>query len=384
MEFAEDIMKFTIKRNDFLNVLHACQGVIPAKGPKAILSYFHLKTVSDGIVVTATDIDNTISAEAPAKVVHEGAVAILAKMLLEIVRQLPDADILVSMPEDEKVKIKCGNSDFQLSGQPADEFPTAPGCENGPFFPLDCQLFGNMIRKAIIAIPSGEGSRYSMAGAQLSIAGNDITLLSTDGHRLSVVQRELIQPGKSQKEKTLEKGVHILLSKKALSEVKKIVDEAEGTILASFQNRHAIFKKDKLILISRLLENNYPDYRQSIPPQGKKVIKVDRVQFTQALKRVAVLSDERSHGIRLQTAGNNLVLESQDLELGDAHEEITVDYKEEEITVGLNVSYLLDALGVIDEKNIELKLKDNEAPCFIRAVNNPDYFCLIMPMKIED
>jgi DNA polymerase-3 subunit beta len=377
-------MEFTIKRDDFLDVLHACQGVIPVKGPKAILSYFHLKTTPDGLMVTATDLDNTISAETTAKVVHEGAVTLLAKMLLEIVRQLPNEEIFVSMSENEKVKIKCGNSDFQLSGQPADEFPTTPECAEGSFFPLDCLLFGNMIRKAVIAIPSGEGGRYSMTGAQLTISGGNITLLSTDGHRLSMVNRELIQPGKSQKQKDAAKDIHILLSRKALLEVKKIVDETEVSIMASFQGRHAIFKKDKLVLISRLLENTYPDYRQSIPPHGKRVIKTERALLTQALRRVAVLSDERSHGIRIHVAENNMVLESQDLELGDAHEKISIKYKGDELSIGLNVAYLLDALGVIEEKDVEMELKDSESPCFIRPVGNPDYFCLIMPMRIED
>lgn len=377
-------MEFSIKREDFLDILHACQGVIPVKGPKAILSYFHLKTLPEGLLVTATDLDNTISAEAPAKVVHEGAVTLLAKMLLEIVRQLPNEEIFVSMPEDEKVKIRCGNSDFQLSGQPADEFPTTPECAEGSFFPLDCLLFGNMIRKAVIAIPSGEGGRYSMTGAQLTISGESITLLSTDGHRLSMVNRELIQPGKSQKQKNLPEDIHILLSKKALLEVKKIVDETEGSIMASFQGRHAIFKKDKLVLISRLLENTYPDYRQSIPPHGKKMIKTDRALLAQALRRVAVLSDERSHGIRLHVAENSMVLESQDLELGDAHEKISIKFKGNELSIGLNVAYLLDALNVIDEKDVEIELKDSESPCFIRPAGNADYFCLIMPMRIED
>ena len=129
-------MEFTIKRNDFLNILNACQGVIPAKGPKAILSYFHIRTLPGGIAVTATDLDNTISAEAPAEVAQEGSVTLLAKMLLEIVRQLPDADVYVNMAENEKVKIKCSNSDFQLSGQPADEFPPLPNVMTARSFPL--------------------------------------------------------------------------------------------------------------------------------------------------------------------------------------------------------------------------------------------------------
>lgn len=375
-------MEFTIKRNDFLAVLNACQGVIPAKGPKAILSYFHIKTVPGGIVVTATDLDNTISTEAPAEVAREGSVTLLAKMLLEIVRQLPDSDVYVNMAENEKVKIKCSNSDFQLSGQPADEFPSTPKCDDGPFFSLDCRMFGDMVRKAVIAIPSGEGGRYSMTGAQLAISAGDITLLSTDGHRLSMVKRELVEPGK--KEKGVDENVYILLSRKALLEVKKIVDEAEGVISASFQDRHAIFKKDKLTLISRLMENSYPDYRQSIPPHGDKVVKIDRVQLTQALKRVAVLSDERSHGIKLSVAGGEMVLESQDLELGDAHEKVGIDYKGDDIAIGLNVIYLLDVLGVIEEGDIEMELNDAETPCFIRPAGNPDYFCLVMPMRIED
>ncbi len=377
-------MEFTIKRSDFLNVLNACQGVIPAKGPKAILSYFHLKTVPGGIAVTATDLDNTISAEAPAEVTQDGSVTLLAKMLLEIVRQLPDAQVFVSMAEQEKVKIKCSNSDFQLSGQPADEFPATPKCDDGPFFSLDSRMFGDMVKKAVIAIPSGEGGRYSMTGAQLSISAGEITLLSTDGHRLSMIKRELVEPGKTQKEKGTKENVYILLSRKALLEVKKIVDETEGAISASFQARHAIFKKDKLILISRLMENSYPDYRQSIPAHGDKVIKIDRVQLTQALKRVAVLSDERSHGIKLKVTGGDMVLESQDLELGDAHEKIGIDYKGKDIAIGLNVTYLLDILGVVEEKDVEMELNDAETPCFIRPAGNPDYFCLVMPMRIED
>lgn len=377
-------MEFTIKRDDFLNVLHACQGVIPVKGPKAILSYFHLKTIPDGLRVTATDLDNTISAEAPAEVVQEGAITLLAKMLLEIVRQLPNEEIFVSMQEDEKVKIKCGNSNFQLSGQPADEFPSTPESAEGSFFPLDCSLFGNMIRKTVIAIPSGEGGRYSMTGAQLTISGGEITLLSTDGHRLSMVNREMIQPGKSQEQKASAEDIHILLSRKALLEVKKIVDETEGSIMVSFQGRHAIFKKDKLVLISRLLENTYPDYRQSIPPRGKKVIKTNRALLIQALKRVAVLSDERSHGIRLHVAGDSMILESQDLELGDAREKISIKYKGDELSIGLNVAYLLDALGVMEEQDVGIELKNSESPCFIQPIGNTDYFCLIMPMRIED
>lgn len=375
-------MEFTIRKSDFLQVLNTCHGVIPTKGPKAILSYFHIKAAPGGIVVTATDLDNTISAEAQAQVVHGGAVALLAKTLLEIVRQLPDADIQVCMQENEAVKIRCDASDFQLSGQPGDEFPTAPGYEDGPFLTLDCQIFGDMIRKALIAIPAGEGeTRYSMGGAQLSLSGDDITLLSTDGHRLSMVKRKVVLPGK-----TAEENIQILLSKKALSEIKKIIDDEEGTVLVSFQKRHAIIKINKRVLISRLLENSYPDYRQTIPSEREKenVVKISRVLFTQSLKRVAVLSDERSHGIRIQIAGNRMLLDSQDLELGDAHEETNVSYQGKDINIGLNVTYLIDALNVIDNEEVEVELSDAEGPCFIRPVGDLDYLCLIMPMRIDD
>jgi DNA polymerase-3 subunit beta len=367
-------MELKIGRNELLNALQRCQGIIPARGTMPILSHVLLQADKGGIYFSATDLDVTIRSFTPAEVKKKGEITLLARKVFEIVRELPEAEIHITETDNKCVKLVCGTASFVLVGLPAEDFPALPRYEEKDFSPLNKQLLAEMIRKTLFAIPSVE-TRYSMTGALLELEGKKISMVGTDGHRLAYIALE--------QENEVEQKQSLILPKKMLSELKKLIDEAEGSIAASFQEKHAIFTSEGVVLMGRLIEGNFPSYQQVIPEKAGKYMLVERDLLVHALRRVSILSDDKSRSVRFKLDNDILGLSSQNSEFGDAQEVVTAKYKGEPLTIGFNASYVLDALAVMNEEQVRLEFNETLGPCVFRPEGRDDCLCVIMPMKVD-
>jgi DNA polymerase-3 subunit beta len=367
-------MEIKVGRSQLLSALQRCQGIIPTRGTMPILSYVLLQADKEGIYLSATDLDVTIRGFTPAEVAETGEITLLARKVFEIVRELPEAPVHITSQENNYIKLVCGAASFVLVGLPAEDFPALPRYKEQDFFPLDKQVLAEMIRKTLFAIPSVE-TRFSMTGALLELEGQKVSMVGTDGHRLAYITQTL--------KTEASQSASLILPKKVLSELKKLIDEAQGSVAASLQEKHAIFTSEEVVLMGRLIEGSFPNYRQVIPDKSTNQVVIDKESLTHALRRVAVLSDEKSHSVRFQLEKDTLELSSQDSEFGDAHEEINIKYSGQSMTLGFNASYVLDALSVMDEEQVRLEFSEPLSPCLFRPEGNDDYLCVIMPMKVD-
>ncbi|MBI5787330.1 MAG: DNA polymerase III subunit beta [Candidatus Schekmanbacteria bacterium] len=370
-------MELKIQRNEFLKSLQRCQGVVPAKGTMSILAYLLIKTVPNGIEVAATDLELSIRSFSQAQIVSEGQITLLAKKIFEIVRELPEEEIHLVKQSNNMIKIICGKSDFTIGTLPAEDFPILPIYADHELETFDAVVLAEGIRKTIFAVPSGD-PRYSMNGMLLELGAQQLAMVATDGHRLSYFKRSLGTENPERK-------INVILPKKFLLELRRLLEEGISELKMVLQEKQAIFKTAEVILTGRLIEGVFPNYHQAIPPAdaGLTHVKVKKPDYVHALRRVVLLSDEKARGVKMQLRWGQIHLCSQESELGDAEETIETDYRGEELTLGFNADYLLEILSVIDEEELDLGISGGLGPCVITPVNNPDYLCIIMPLRVD-
>ena len=374
-------MEFKISREEFLKGLQKVQGIVDTKGAMPILSNILIKTRSDGIDIFATDLDIGIKGSYEAKIVSEGSVTVSGRKLHEIVRELPDEEIyLKSDSENSWINLSCRKSTFKIACLSPEEYPAFPAYKEEKDLVIEIDLLKEMLKKTNFAISMDE-TRYTLNGILLESEGEDISMVGTDGHRLAFIKKT---SGFEKKEK-----VEIIIPKKAQAELLKILDSGDSdqkdekkTISISVEKNHAAFKMGKIILVTRLIDGRFPNYRQVIPNDNNNNVVIDCKLFLHALRRVAILADEKSRMVKFGVQKNLMILVSDNSELGEAKEEIDVEYQGTPITIGLNAKYVMDILNVINSEKINFKLKDSESSCLITPADNENYRCIVMPMRI--
>ena len=374
-------MEFKISREEFLKGLQKVQGIVDTKGAMPILSNILIKTRSDGIDIFATDLDIGIKGSYEAKIVSEGSVTVSGRKLHEIVRELPDEEIyLKSDSENSWINLTCKKSTFKIACLSPEEYPAFPAYKEEKDLVIEIDLLKEMLKKTNFAISMDE-TRYTLNGILLESEGEDISMVGTDGHRLAFIKKT---SGFEKKEK-----VEIIIPKKAQAELLKILDSGDSdqkdekkTISISVEKNHAAFKMGKMILVTRLIDGRFPNYRQVIPNDNNNNVVIDCKLFLHALRRVAILADEKSRMVKFGVQKNLMILVSDNSELGEAKEEIDVEYQGTPITIGLNAKYVMDILNVINSEKINFKLKDSESSCLITPAENENYRCIVMPMRI--
>lgn len=374
-------MEFKISREEFFKGLQKVQGIVDTKGAMPILSNILIKTSSDGIDIFATDLDIGIKGAYAAKIISEGSATINGRKLHEIVRELPEEEIhLKSDKENNWINITCKKSNFKIACLPPEEYPAFPAYKEESDLVIGVDLLKEILRKTNFAISTDE-SRYTLNGVLLVLEGKNISMVGTDGHRLAFIKKENVL----EKQKTIE----IIIPKKTQAELLKLL-ETDGsdqnnenkTIEISVEKNHVAFKLAKMVLVSRLIDGRFPNYQQVIPKDNDKNIVVNRDVFLHALKRVAILADEKSRMVKFGVQENLMTLISDNSELGEAREEIDIEYKGEDLTIGLNAKYVMDILNVIDTEKINFKLKDAKSSCLITPTSNENYSCIVMPMRV--
>ncbi|NIQ00307.1 MAG: DNA polymerase III subunit beta [Nitrospinaceae bacterium] len=369
-------MEIKISRDDFLNGMHMVQGVVESKGAMPILAHVLIDADKEGIVIQATDLEIGIKGFFPAKVIAKGAVTVNARKLFDILRELPDLEVHLKKEDNDWVTLKCGKSKFRLPSLPASDFPKLPEYSEEALMEFSGAKLKDMIRKTYFAISPDE-SRQALNGLLLEQDKDHVNLVGTDGHRLSFVRRPLLKSsGKGD-------AAGYLLPKKVLTELLKLMESDEGATYAfSVKDNQLAFIHDRQVIVSRKIDGKFPNYQQVIPADNDLKVTVNTQALIHALKRVALLADEKSKMVRFEIQEGTLKLVSDHTELGGADEEVEIPYKGEDVRIGLNARYILDVLNVLDDEEVTLNLKDQNHSCLLTSEADKDYRSIVMPMRL--
>jgi len=374
-------MKLTIEKADLQRGLARLQAIVEKRSSMPILANVLATASGKGesgrLELAATDLEVGIRGSHPAKIAKAGALTVSARKLYDIVRELPDEPIQLESTANGYLDLRCGRSRFTLAGTDAEEYPSLPDFAPGRMVRLQAAVLSQMIEGTVYAASLDE-TRYNLNGAYFESVpeSSRLRMVATDGHRLALVERTVGQDVSG-----LASGV--IVPRKGLAELKRLVDEEDADeIEIGFEGNSGLVRKGDVTLVMRLIEGEFPNYRQVIPKQSEHHITLSVEPVMRALRRVALLSAEHSRAVKVELAEGKLVLSARTPDLGDAQEELDVDYAGPAISIGFNARYLLDCLGALGGKEIQLGLRDGASPVEVRPTDDPDSVAVVMPMRL--
>jgi DNA polymerase III subunit beta len=366
-------MHFTIGKTAFLKELNMLQGVVEKKSTIPVLSNLLLEAAGAELWIKGTDLDVSISTQCEAEIRHPGAICVQAKKLFEIVRSLPDADIEIKLGANDQVSLVCDRSRFKMPGLTKDNFPEIKTFD-GIFWSFPSDVIRTFISRTIFAITTEE-SRYALNGAKVEISGKGIRMVATDGHRLSFIEKQ----GEFGDAK-----LDVLIPKKTLAELARLCGETDDTVEIASGDNHLFFKVGRRLLASRTLTGQFPNYELVLPKDNKNQVIAETSQVSSAIKRVAMMADDRSHAIKFDVNDGQIKITSQSADQGEAEEVLPVEYPGPSITAGFNAQYLLDFFNVIQDGDVIFEFKDGNSATEIKSSKDSDYNLryIIMPMRL--
>ena len=376
-------MKLRIARDELLTGLQRVQGVVEKRNTMPILSNILLEAKSDGVDIIATDLELGMRGFYKATVKEPGSITLSARKLYEILKELPSGEIELTVGANNWATIQSGKSQFKIVGLPSTEYPTLPAIEREGLTPLAGAGLANLIRKTLFAVGDND-ARYILNGLLITLNVSDkkttLRLVGTDGHRLAVADQEI--SGSAGKEGP--KEIKAIIPKKAALEMRHLLEEGDGDPLIGFTKNLMIFRKSGLLLTSRLMEGTYPNYQQVIPKDKEqdKRVTVSKPELEGALRRVAVLSRDKTNAVKVTFTSGKITLFSSNPDFGEATEELPAQYKGETLTTGFNARYLLDVLGIVDGESVTLQMDAPLSPCLVREPGNSGFTCVVMPVKV--
>lgn len=376
-------MKVRIGREELLTGLQRVQGVVEKRNTMPILSNILLEAKHDGAEIVATDLELGMRGLYKATVLEAGGVTISARKLYEIIKELPSGEIELTSGDNNWTTIQSGKSQFKVVGLPSGDYPALPSIEREGLTPLAGAGLLELIRKTLFAAGDND-ARYILNGLLVSLSTTEkkttlLRLVGTDGHRLAVAEREVGTPNAKQPAQ----DIKAIIPKKAAQEMRRLLEEGgDEEPLIGFTKNLMIFRKSGLLLTSRLMEGNYPNYQQVVPKESGKRIVVNRGLLESALRRVSVLSKDKANAVKVTFAPGSMTLFSSNPDYGEATEELVARYEGEALNTGFNARYLLDALSVMDGESVSLQMDTALSPCLIQEAESPGFKCVVMPIKI--
>jgi len=375
-------MKVRIGRDELLTGLQRVQGVVEKRNTMPILSNILLEAKQEGAEIIATDLEIGMRGLYKATVQKTGGITLSARKLYEIIKELPSGDIEITSGENNWTSIQAGKSQFKIVGLPSADYPALPAIEREGLIPLSGAGLLELIRKTLFAAGDND-ARYILNGLLVTLISADrkttLRLVGTDGHRLAVAEQDLGKP----EGKGVPQEIKAIIPKKAAHEMRRLLEEGgDGEPLIGFTKNLMIFRKSGLLLTSRLMEGNYPNYQQVIPKESNRRINVNRLELESALRRVSVLSRDKTNAVKLSFAPGRLSLFSSSPDYGEATEDLPARYEGEALNTGFNARYLLDVLGVMDGETLSLQMDNPLSPCLIQEAESPGFKCVVMPIKI--
>jgi DNA polymerase III subunit beta len=374
-------MELVVRKTDLLRELQLFQGIVERKNTIPILANVLLEANGTEIRMLATDLEVGLRSKCPATVSKSGSLTLPAKKLYEIVKALPETDVRI---EEDKggVKVAADRFDSRMQTLPREDFPTLPDATGTISATLPRDVLRQMVSKTQFAI-TGEDTRYFLNGALFLLRPDSMSLVSTDGHRLAhiTVPRDA---AKSKAAKGSEEEQRVILPRKTLLELGRLLAEGEGDVLYERGENHLFFTLGDRLLISRMIDGQFPAFERVIPKNNDKHVEFDRDRLTAAVKRVALLSNERSRAVKVQIDKGKVEIASSSPEFGEAKEILMVDYAGAPVTICFNAQYVLDFLGVVETDTVSLDFKDEMSQAVLKPVGAEgyEYTYVIMPMRI--
>ncbi len=378
-------MKLTISKSQMLLGLQRVQNVVERRTTMPILSNALLKTEPNGLSLSATDLEVGIQSILPAEVTDPGSITVKARSLLDIVRELPDTSIQFHTKENSRLEITANKSVFNILGLPSEDFPEVPGFsseDHKQFVRMNGTAVMAMLDKTLYAASTDE-ARYHLNGVFFETLEDEnkrvFRMVATDAHRLSLVDN----PDALFDEnawRLFKEGV--IVPRKGLTELRRLLAEGKEDFFVTIKGRLLFVKRDHIFLSMRLIEGKYADYRRIIPESSQDSISLDREAFLASLKRISLMSSDKSRSVTFNLTPGMLQLSSQSPELGDAREDINIEYQGEELKIGFNSKYLIDALSTLEGEKVLLEIRGKQNPGVIRSSEGPNHTNVVMPMRI--
>ena len=364
-------MKFTSEREKILEPLQAVIGVVERRQTMPILANVLLSAKNGRLSITATDLEVELVAGADVTVQQAGEVTVPGRKFLDIVRALPEKVAVVLTIEGEKASIKAGKSRFTLTTLPAADFPSIEEINAQLSFQVEQGALKRLIDKTHFSMAQ-QDVRYYLNGMLLESDGKMLRTVATDGHRLAMCEMELVTKSGTQQ---------VIVPRKGVLELQRLLG-AEAPVAVQVGSNHIRITLGDIRFTSKLIDGRFPEYGRVIPANPTRKVEADREILRQALQRTAILSNEKYRGIRLTAKSDLLTLQAHNPEQEEAEDQVEVEYKGEEVEIGFNVNYLLDALSAIEGEKVELGLTDSNSSCLIHAPGAVHTRYVVMPMRL--
>jgi DNA polymerase-3 subunit beta len=366
-------MKLTAAREDFLAPLQSVIGVVERRQTMPVLANVLLSARDDRLSITGTDLEVELVATKQVSVQQAGDITIPGRKLLDIFKSLPEKTSVTLSTEGERVSIRGGRSRFTLSSLPATDFPVIEEINAQQTLTLEQGEFRRLIDKTHFSMAQ-QDVRYYLNGLLLETDGRSLRAVATDGHRLAICEMQLNEGGKSGQQQ-------VIVPRKGVLELQRILG-AEGSIELAIGTNHVRAQIGDIRFTSKLIDGRFPEYGRVIPASPAKKVEADRESLRAALQRTAILSNEKYRGIRLTARTDLLVVQAHNPEQEEAEDQVEVVYKGDEVEIGFNVNYLLDALGAIETEKVEIGLTDANSSCLIHAPGVVHTRYVVMPMRL--
>jgi DNA polymerase-3 subunit beta len=363
-------MKLTVPREELLGKLSNIQSIVEKRNTMPVLSHFLLNAAKEGSTITATDIETAIRQPLEAEVQADGRLCIPARKLFEIVKEL-EGDVTVESEDSQWIKVSAGISSFRLACLDPEEFPVWPEMQEAQELTLKSDVLEGLIERTLYSAGESD-TRYTLNGLLLHLKDGILIVVGTDGHRMALIMTAMEQSAEE---------IKVIVPRKTASEVRKFLG-SEGEVIVRVGKNHILFKVGDVEFLARLIEGTYPNYDQVLPSSNDKLVKLDRTRYIKALKRVSVMSKERSHAVKVDLESGVLKLSSSNPDLGEANDEVPAEYEGDSLSAGFNAKYLLDVLQAMSTENVTFLLKDQLSPTLLMEEGNDNYKCVVMPMRI--
>lgn len=369
-------MKLEIEKKELMNLIGRTQNIVEKRNTMPVLVNVLLEAEQDKLKVFATDLEVSLTDHVSCKVLTPGKVAVSAKSLFEIAKELSEGMIQLTRKENNWLEIKQGKYNSKIVGISAEEYPIFPTYTGNAFIKIDGDELKDMIDKTIYSVSNDE-TRYHLNGVYFEQKGDEgYTMVATDGHRLSLIRKKFPQS------KMISSGQGVIIPRKGLHEIKKLLESLDGEFEIAIEGSQLIVRHDSTTLMIRLIEGKYPNYQQFIPQKLSQKIRVNREAFLTSLKRVSLLANHKSKAVTLNLSQGKMEISSNNPELGDAREEIEIEYSGKDMKIGFNAKYITDVLIAIQDDDVDFEINDQLSPGIMKPHNDANYTCVVMPMRI--
>jgi DNA polymerase-3 subunit beta len=369
-------MELVARKADLVRELQFFQQIVERKNTIPILANVLLEGSGNEVTLLATDLEVALRSRCEAAVSKAGSVTLPAKKLYEVVRALPEGDVNIETDKGgNSVKVSGGQFSSKMPTLPREDFPSLPEAGGGVKATIDGKSLAQMVSKTQFAI-TGEDTRFYLNGAQFVLRPEDMTFVATDGHRLALMN---VKHNGAKGD-----DIKAILPRKTLAELGRLLAEGNNNVNYERGENHLFFEIGPRLLISRMIDGQFPAYERVVPKGNDKRVEFERDRLTQAVRRVSILSNERSRAVKMMLDKGKVEVTSSSPEFGEAREPIPVDYSGPALTICFNAQYVLDFLGVVETDVVALELKDEVSQAVMKPVgaDGYDYTYVIMPMRV--